>query len=114
MSNINPNADRHTELSTKLNEMGVALIKEGRKNNDYQIAQTGTSLKLISEVIMNPDDVFLFGQLCSMFSAKKLIDDMEAKNAPNGSFGNNVVSYEDFMNYLKSLRGGNGDTPKEQ
>lgn len=68
------NEKRHFELSEKFFKMGEALIKEGEGKNDFIISSTGNFMVLISGVILEEDDVKLFGELCSMFSAKKLIE----------------------------------------
>ena len=107
MEKLNNNLDRHLELSSKLIQMGQALVKEGREHNDYNIAQTGGFLITIGGVILDQEDVFIFGQLASMFSAKKLIDKLEAKN----SAGNDTTKYEEFIKYLNNLRNNNGETP---
>ena len=106
------NLDRHLDLSSKLIEMGKALIKEGREINDYSITQTGGFLILVGGVILEVDDVFIFGQLCSMFSAKKLVDRMAASNdEAKPTF--NGMSYADFIKYLKTLKDNNQEPPVE-
>lgn len=65
---------RHDELSEKIFKMGFALHEEGIENDDETITHIGDFMVLISGLIHDEDDVYLFGQLCSMFSAKKILD----------------------------------------
>jgi len=106
--------DRHLELSGKLIEMGQALIKEGKENSDYNTTQVGNFLVLSGGLILEQEDVFLFAQLCSMFSAKKILDRME-RNKVN--IDDHLIkkdeneSHEDFINRINKLRKDNGLGP---
>lgn len=68
------NEKRHEELSAKIFKMGEALMKEGENKDDYVITNTGNFMILISGLMFDKDDIHLFGELCAMFSAKKLLD----------------------------------------
>jgi len=68
---------RRLEISTKLMEMGQALVKEGQTNKDYNLVQIGSFITLISGLMLDEKDLYLFGQICSMFSAKKILESME-------------------------------------
>jgi len=68
------NEKRHMELSSKIFEMGVALSKEGESKEDYIIISAGNIMTLISGLLYDEEDMHLFGELCAMFSAKKLVD----------------------------------------
>lgn len=68
------NIDRHEELSDKFFKIGFALHEEGIDKNDSIISSMGDFMVLISGIIHNPDDVSLFGELCGMFSAKKVLE----------------------------------------
>lgn len=109
------NQDRHLELSAKLIEMGQALIKEGNSKNDYSITQVGNVLVVAGGLFFDQEDVYHFAQLCSMFSAKKILDAMENKNVVN--LGEQSIkkgddeSYEDFIIRINKLRGDNGLEP---
>ena len=106
--------DRHLELSSKLIEMGQALMIEGRENKDLTIAQTGSFMVLIGGLLFDEKDVILFNQLCSMFSAKKILDDMEANNQDIANYMRDKgekESYEDFIRRINKLRGDNGFGP---
>ena len=69
--------ERHLELSVKFVEMGQSLVSEGRLNNDYMITQAGTFFTLIGGLMLDEKDVSLFAELCSMFSAKKVLESMD-------------------------------------
>ena len=70
--------ERHDDLSQKIFKMGHALSKEGINKNDYIISSIGNFMILISGLIYDEKDINLFGELCAMFSAKKV---MEAKDS---------------------------------
>lgn len=71
------NETRRLELSNKIKQMGDALIKEGIGDEDYTIAQSGSIMLLMSKLMVNDDDMFIFSELCAMFSAKKILDEQE-------------------------------------
>lgn len=67
------NKTRREEVSYKLYELGKALIEEGMDGSDYGIGQAGGVLLALS-VSMNKDtDMYMFSELCAMFSAKKML-----------------------------------------
>lgn len=65
---------RHDELSDKIFKMGFALHEEGAEKDDNIISSVGDFMILISGLIHDEGDVDLFGELCAMFSAKKILD----------------------------------------
>jgi hypothetical protein len=65
---------RHEELSDKIFKMGFGLHEEGQVSGDYIISSIGDFMILISGLIHDKDDVMLFGEICGMFSAKKILD----------------------------------------
>lgn len=71
------NERRRLELSSKLLQMGNSLIKEGQVAQDYTVTQSGTIMLLISGLLLSDEDMFLFSEICSMFSAKKILDAAE-------------------------------------
>lgn len=81
MKNVE-NAGRKLELCTKLLMMGKALVEEGTKLDDITIMHTGNQLVLLSGLVMNEEDMKMFSYLSSMFSAKKIMDDM--MRSPSG------------------------------
>jgi hypothetical protein len=71
------NEERRLELSGKILQMGNSLIKEGESSQDYNVTSSGTVMLLISGLLLSDEDMFLFNQFCSMFSAKKILDAAE-------------------------------------
>lgn len=71
------NEKRRAQISSKLLELGLSLMEEGGESDDYTITQSGTMMILLSSVILSEEDTFLFGEMCSMFSAKKVLDNIE-------------------------------------
>tara|TARA_B100000925_G_scaffold142658_2_gene106848 strand:+ start:1684 stop:2046 length:363 start_codon:yes stop_codon:yes gene_type:complete len=65
---------RHDELSQKIFKMGNALVNEGTKKKDYIITNIGNFMVLVSGLMYEENDIHLFGELCAMFSAKKVLD----------------------------------------
>lgn len=100
---LEKNDDRHLELSSKFMQMGDALLIEGREKNDYVISQSGIFFILLSGLILDEEDVFLFSEMCSMFSAKKVLENMRSENLLGGSPDE---SYGDIIKRLAKLRGG--------
>lgn len=80
------NEKRHMELSAMIFEMGVALSKEGDDKDDYIISGAGNIMTLVSGLLYDEEDMVLFGELCAMFSAKKLMDS-QAELGPLGGMG---------------------------
>lgn len=108
--------DRQLEISLKLIEMGNALMTEGHNKNDYIITQTGTFLILLGGLMFDVNDIEKFGDLCTMFSAKKILDSMEEANIDVFKHLNtkrNGESYEDLIKRLNKLRGNNGNTTND-
>lgn len=68
---------RRLELSNKFIEMGQALLREGTDENDYPITQSGTIMIILATVLLSEEDTLIFSELCAMFSAKKVIMDMQ-------------------------------------
>ena len=89
------NETRRLELSNKILQMGQALINEGSNNIDNSIIQGGTIMVLISGLLLNEQDMFIFSELCSMFSAKKILDAEE---------GIDQVENEMFIKILKDKK----------
>jgi hypothetical protein len=63
------NAERRLQLTSKFVQMGNALVEEGRLKEDLIIAQLGSM-------------VIFLGDLVSMYSAKKLVESMEENKDP--------------------------------
>jgi hypothetical protein len=99
--------DRHMELSSKFIEMGRALLKEGEESNDYSITQIGSVMILIGGLMFDDEDVYEFSSLCSMFSAKKLLENMENNNHDFIRYIKEKAeseSYDDFIKKINKIR----------
>lgn len=83
------NNERIFDVSNKIFEMGVALIVEGKNTQNKSIADTGCFLTMISGVILSENDISEFSNLCSMFSAKKMLDGLEQKKSDLTNFLDN-------------------------
>lgn len=71
------NNPRKIEISNKFIEMGKALLDEGIELEDYTITQSGTIMIILATVLTSDEDMFMFSEVCGMFSAKKILMDME-------------------------------------
>ena len=115
---MNKQEDRHLELSAKLLEMGQALMKEGKEDNDFRVAQMGHFIAFIGSLIFVDKDMYLFSQICSMFSSKRILDEMEEQK--NNPFLSDLqkradnTSYDEFIKRINKLRRDNGIEPEEE
>jgi hypothetical protein len=98
--------NRHIELSAKFMEMGKALIEEGHTDKDTIVVQTGNFMVLLGNILLDPKDVVLFGELCSMFSAKKILESMEESKGVKPQ-----ETYEEFIERINKIRKDNGLEP---
>jgi len=108
------NKDRHLDISAKLIEMGQALMVEGNDDKDLNISQTGSFIILIGGLLLNEKDINTFGELCSMYSAKKILEAMESdipKIAEYLSDKGSEESYDDMIKRINKIRKDNGHTP---
>jgi hypothetical protein len=97
--------DRHLELSGKFIEMGQALVTEGRNDKDYVITSAGTFFTLIGGLMYDEKDVSLFAEICSMFSAKKVLENMDNDMDLIKDIGINTnQNYEDLIKRINKLR----------
>lgn len=76
------NAERRLQLTSKFVQMGKALVEEGRNSNDLIIAQLGSMIIFLGGICFDDEDVTKFGELVSMYSAKKLVESMEENRDP--------------------------------
>jgi hypothetical protein len=86
--------ERHLELSKKIFNLGVSLTNEARKTKDDNISILGKIMVMLSGIVPEKEDLIDFDLLCSMFSAKKLFEEI-----PN----------EIIMDIINKLKDG-GDT----
>ena len=106
--------DRHLELSAKFIEMGQALMKEGKEQKDFTTSQTGSCLIFLGGLMLDERDILLFGQICSMFSAKKILENMENTNHDYAEYlrkKSEKETYEDFIKRINKMREDNGLSP---
>lgn len=103
--------DRRLDLSSKFMQMGQSLILEGKKESDLALSQVGTIFIFMSGLMLgDDDDIFKFSDLCSMFSAKKVLDSLQDDGNIMKSFMNEVndsSTYEDFINRINNIRNKN-------
>jgi len=108
--------DRHLDISAKLIEMGQALMTEGKNSKDFAIAQTGSFMVLIGGLLFNERDIYIFGELCAMYSSRKVLENLE-KMIPNlSSFiseNGEGESYDDLIKRINKLRGGLSDESQD-
>lgn len=105
----NKETDRRLEISGMLLEMGQALIKEGEEKKDYVITQCGTFFIFMAGIMFSEEDVYLFGELCSMFNAKKILESLDHTHNPLFDMLRTKTeneSYSDFIKRISKLKGG--------
>lgn len=69
--------ERHLDVSDKLLNMANALSKEADESDDVILAQTSNLLMLVSGVMAEKEDIDKLSDICAMFSAKKILDELE-------------------------------------
>jgi hypothetical protein len=107
------NVNRHLDLSAKFMQMGQSLILEGEQKNDISISQIGTILIFMSGLLLGEnDDINKFSDLCSMFSARSILDGLEAEG---GLFtemlkkASEETSYDEYIKRINDLKNDNED-----
>ena len=76
------NPERRLQLTSKFVQMGKALVEEGREKEDPIIAQLGSMIIFLGGICFDDEDVMKFGDLVSMYSAKKLVESLEEDRDP--------------------------------
>jgi hypothetical protein len=71
------NEQRRIDVSNMVRKMGESLIQEASTNQDPRFIQLGSIFNLISVVMLVDVDMFLFSEMCSMFSAKKIMESVK-------------------------------------
>ena len=69
--------ERHIDVSDKLLNMAKALSEEAHESGDAILAQTSNLLMLVSGVMTEKEDIDKLSDICAMFSAKKILDELE-------------------------------------
>lgn len=113
MATTKKNKQRHLELSSKFAEMGHALLKEGDERQDYSITQIGTVFLMLGGVMLSEEDIFLVSEFCSMFSAKKVLLNLDENNKPifDNFTKDEKESFDDFISRINAARRKNGLGP---
>lgn len=81
------NESRKLDVSNKLVEMGKSLLEEGVSTEDYGLTQSGSILIILATALLSDEDMLFFSELCTMFSAKKILSEMDG-------FGENTIISE--------------------
>jgi hypothetical protein len=108
------NPQRRYELTSKFLKMGNALVEEGKSLNDPVISQLGSFITFIGGLCFDDDDVMKFSDLVGMYSAKKVLDELE-KNKQNPLHEllniSKKISYDDIISEVDDMIDGlkNGD-----
>jgi len=101
------NVERRLELTTKFMKMGQALMHEGSETGDVTISQLGTMLIFLGGLAFDENDVNKFSELISMFSAKKLFDNLDESDS---SFLRDMKqradsgTYDDIIRAIEEMR----------
>ena len=74
------NNERRLDISEKLLKLGSSLIIEGSETEDINITQSGAILVLVSSIILSDKDLFIISEMCSMFTAKKILESQQSMN----------------------------------
>ena len=99
------NSERRLELTSKFVQMGKALVDEGRSLDDPIIAQLGSMIIFLGGICFDDDDVMKFGDLVSMYSAKKLIESMEDNEDPVLMAIRKKAESDTYENILEGIDG---------
>jgi hypothetical protein len=85
--------------------MGKALVEEGKEKNDHIISQLGSMIIFLGGICFDDDDVIKFGEIVSMFSAKKLIEALEEDNDPQLMAIRKKAENDTYENILNGIDG---------
>lgn len=99
------NSERRLELTSKFVQMGKALVDEGRSLDDPIIAQLGSMIIFLGGICFDDEDVMKFGDLVSMYSAKKLIESMEDNEDPVLMAIRKKAESDTYENILEGIDG---------
>jgi hypothetical protein len=92
--------------------MGMALIKEGKEDEDVIIKFSGSFLNFLSNLMYDEKQMILFSTFCNMFSAKKILENMEETQHDYIAFlkGKNVGETDsEFLKRLNDLKNNQGN-----
>lgn len=111
-----PTSERTTEVSVQLLEMGQALLKEGKNDDNIEILHAGNLLVLISGLMVKPMDIMKFSDLAAMYSAKQILDDM--MTSPLGGLMAGAMgpgeNFEGIDKIIAKMRKENGESSENE
>ncbi len=99
------NSERRLQLTSKFVQMGKALVEEGKEKNDKIISQLGTMIIFLGGICFDDAAVIKFGELVSMYSAKKLMESLEEDNDPKLMAIRKKAENDTYENILSNLDG---------
>jgi hypothetical protein len=82
-----------------------ALVEEGKEKNDQIISQLGSMIIFLGGICFDDEDVIKFGDLVSMFSAKKLIESLEENKDPDLMEIRKKAENDTYENILNGIDG---------
>lgn len=94
--------------------MGRALMKEGKDDRDFVLAQTGSSMIAVGGLLLDEQALLLFGQVCGLFASKMILDNMEKNKHDYMMYlkdKSEKETYEDFIRRINKMREDNGHEP---
>jgi hypothetical protein len=102
------NTNRRLDLSVKFMKMGQSLILEGKEKKDISISEIGTILIFMSGLLLgDDDDIDKFSDLCSMFSAKTILESLEQQGGAYTDMikkASETTSYDDYIKRINDLK----------
>lgn len=99
------NPERRLQLTSKFVQMGKALVEEGREKEDPIIAQLGSMIIFLGGICFDDEDVMKFGDLVSMYSAKKLVESLEEDRDPVLMAIRKKAESDTYENILEGIDG---------
>jgi len=72
----NKNKERRKDVSEKLLKIAESLQVEGKENEDINLELGANMVMLIGGILENEEDLKTLSDLCAMFSAKRILDNM--------------------------------------
>jgi hypothetical protein len=72
----NKTNERRKDVSDKLLKIADSLRTEGIENNDMNLELGANMIMLIGGILTSDEDLKTLSELCAMYSAKKILDNM--------------------------------------
>ena len=99
------NSERRLQLTSKFVQMGKALVEEGKETEDLIISRLGTMIIFLGGICFDDEDVLRFGDLVSMYSAKKLMESLEENKDPTLMAIRKKAEDDTYENILNGIDG---------